>query len=440
MCRIDDDALARIEHELDLTEARLQEVAKRLSWLAPPWRRDPSGTRPGRRRPSRSPATGLEIAADLGGAVESRTPVFAWMFPFTSPWTTMVPQVMFASMRRGSPTTGRRCDIVPTKLASMRTVPAKVSLPSNSHSAGRAAGQWPPAGIAGASSRFGVASRSLASAAGPRPRLLGDGLSAVVLDLHDASLAGGSERAGARATARFPPYAWPPVPIPITDRCEARPARRYRKAASGNGISPRPRRVRSRWPKSAAPGRIVKSSSRRPRAVVGRQLPRGLRRSGAPNGGRESCAPPPFWCAGRTRPAPRIRASGVVRVSRRSISSRCRRRPRRLSIHRLAPGARRSPWPRTSRARGASLPLAAGSAAGTTPAQTCTNRREPSREVMSSPSPDLVGSGRLRLYGSKRLPAPSPAGTAAPPPRLAGARRAGFSRRKARGEPEAASR
>src|SRR6266568_1169231 len=85
--------------------------------------------------------------------------LFALMFPFTSPSTTTVPQVISASMRACSPTTSTSfVTIEPTNFASMRTVPLNVSLPSNSAPAPSSRSLVPPvAPLVGSSSRVVVA-------------------------------------------------------------------------------------------------------------------------------------------------------------------------------------------------------------------------------------------------------------------------------------------
>ena len=91
----------------------------------------------------------------------SSTMVLALTFPLISPWTMMVPQVISAASLAPSPTTRTSLvTMVPVNLPSMRTVPSKVSLPSNSEPRPSRALRSLPAAAAGTadkSSRFSMA-------------------------------------------------------------------------------------------------------------------------------------------------------------------------------------------------------------------------------------------------------------------------------------------
>src|SRR6266568_1105391 len=89
----------------------------------------------------------------------SSTALFAFTFPFTSPWTMIVPQVTSAFTFAPSPTTSTSfVTIVPVNLPSIRTVPSNVSFPSNSEPRPRRALRSPEAvGMEASSSRFSMA-------------------------------------------------------------------------------------------------------------------------------------------------------------------------------------------------------------------------------------------------------------------------------------------
>src|SRR5438552_7057278 len=165
------------------------------------------------------------------------------MLPFTSPWTTTVPQVMSASMRAASPTT--RTSLVtmdPMNRASMRTTPSKVSLPSKR--APRPSSRSPPGAGVGATgtSAAGFAAGAVSCRSGVGCvrgtldlRSLADVSALFQSDMNPLLRRWTRERAGVRRGTCRLPYQPPVATIPNSARDQAHVRLRFGRRRTYTG-------------------------------------------------------------------------------------------------------------------------------------------------------------------------------------------------------------